>query len=191
MSAAVVTQTVSFSAVFDDTLEDVGGFIDRRVGATDVLKNRRARGLVKALEHVIVGEELKVDGELEFSANSGNTAGDVSTVNGASIPSICGNGDGGTDALKGATIVGGNGNSFVQVAEKTLDTNSLVVAPGNWVEGDLKDIAHGSEGSLKSATGINHNETTQANLEQNILEEQDGKGVSSDGGGFKAYDELS
>jgi hypothetical protein len=80
------------------------------------------------------------------AADGGNTADNVTTINGAAIPGI-GSSVGGfkKDGI-GATIISCNGDGLIQEAVELVSTSSFVVAFGGNVNGNAKKGADGFEG---------------------------------------------
>ena len=112
----------------------MGCLVNAGVGFADVVKNGCAGVGMEALDGFVVGEELEVDGEFEFSADSWDTARDISAIDGAGIPSVGGDGDRGHNACKCGSVVGGDGDSFVEVSEEPLYADGFVVTSCSGVE---------------------------------------------------------
>ena len=72
-----------------------------------------------------VREELEVNGELELTAHCGDAAGNVRAVDGARIPCIYDDVDGGAGGLQGGAVIAGDGHSFVEVAEETFHADGF------------------------------------------------------------------
>ena len=73
--------------------------------------------------------KTEIEGEPEWATHSGNTSDDVGAIDWAAVPSISGSvrsfdpntGD-------GATVIGSDGDSFVQEAVEVFNSDSLVIA---------------------------------------------------------------
>ena len=90
--------------------------------------------------------EVTVNGEAKGTADGGNTANDVCTINGGGVPGInctvgCFRGDLG---VSGA-LVDGNLESFVEEPEEVFNRDRLVVAFDGWVAGEVEGFAHAFE----------------------------------------------
>jgi hypothetical protein len=83
------------------------------------------------------GAEAQVKRKSERATDSGNAADDVGPINGAAVPSVGSSVGGFNKDNVGATIVGGNGDSFVEEAVKMFDCNSFVVAASSDVYIDM------------------------------------------------------
>ena len=69
-----------------------------------------------------------VERETKWPTNSGDAANDASTINGTAVPSVSSSVGGFHKNGIGATIIGSNGDSFIQEGMKMLNANSLVIA---------------------------------------------------------------
>jgi hypothetical protein len=87
----------------------------------------------------------------------------------------------------GAAIVGCNSDGFVKEAVEMLDGNSFVIASSSDVDVDMQNLADGLKEALKSTAIVDDDETTKADFQKDLLDEQTSKIVGSDvaGGGNK------
>lgn len=63
-----------------------------------------------------------------------------------------------------------NGDSFVEVAEETLNTDSFVVAVRSSMEAEAEEGASIGEDSTKGTTGIGDNKATHTDFQKELLE---------------------
>ena len=89
------------------------------------------------VELVVIGliesggrEDFNVKRKSEFPANSSNTSGNISVINGSAIPSILGSFSILKKTEMGASIIAGDGLGFVEKAVVAFNTHALVVATG-------------------------------------------------------------
>jgi len=71
-----------------------------------------------------------------------------------------------------ATISGFNGDSFVENLEPTFDMKSFVIATGDAVVGDAKNLAHGNKITLEFAVIVNDDKAAEAGLEEHVAHEE-------------------
>jgi len=111
-------------------------------------------------------------------ADGCNRAGDVSTVNGASVPGV-GGGLGYTvehELGRDTSVSRLDGNGFVENSEPPFDMECFVVAAGDAVEGDAEDVAHGNEVTFEFAVVVDDDEAAQTGFEKHMAHEKIGKG---------------
>ena len=85
--------------------------------------------------------QAEIKREAKRPTNDGDTTNNISAVNRAAVPGVGSSMGSFDEDGVGATIVTGNGDSFVQEAVEVFDTNSFVVAASSDVEIDVQNAA--------------------------------------------------
>jgi hypothetical protein len=91
----------------------------------------------------------------------------------------------------GATIIGGNGDSFIQKPMKVFNADCFVVAFGGYVEGNVEEEADGFKEAFESTAIINHNNAAKTNLEKDVLDKEASKIVGGYIGSGRNQDKPS
>lgn len=118
------------------------------------------------------GTQTQVKGEAKGTTNSRDTADDVSAIDWATVPGIGSSMGSFNKNSSSTTVTGSNGDSFVQEPVEAFDTNSFMVATRSNMEINVKKGAHRFKNTFESAAIINHNKTTKADFEEDILNKQ-------------------
>ena len=129
--------------------------------------------------------------KFEFTANSGDAADDIGTVNDTAIPGIFSAlGDFDKDGVS-TTVIGANGDSFVENAEVSFDRYGFVITTGSRMKADAEDLAHRFEGAEKFTVSVNNHETAEADFEKKLAHEEFSKGVGGRSFGSMAENKPS
>ena len=91
----------------------------------------------------------------------------------------------------GATIITGNGNSFVEEAVEVFNANGFVVATSGDVEIDAENGADFFKEAFESTAIINHNNAAKTNLEKDVLDKEASKIVGGYIGSGRNQDKPS
>jgi hypothetical protein len=160
---------VSLTTIGHNELSDLLGKINVGGHLLDVVKDR-STGIGEGCDGLAANDtQSKIERKFKFAAHSRDTPDDVSTVNGAAIPSVSGD-HGSFDPNKWCTAIRtGNSNGFVQVPKETLDTDGFVVGTGSLVQSDAEKLASVCKDAAKSAASINNNESAHADFHQYFL----------------------
>lgn len=119
--------------------------------------------------------EREVKRELEFTANGGDAADNVSAVDWAGVPGISGAVDGFDEDLVSASIVACDSDAAVKHTEKTFDTHGFVVTTSSSVEFQFELCTHGFEEAAKSAAGVDNYRISETDFEEKLLHEDMGE----------------
>jgi hypothetical protein len=98
---------------------------------------------------------------MEGLANGRDAVDDVSAVNRAAVP---GKGGGVSCFDKdgiGATVIGSNGDSFIQKPMELFDADSFMVAFGDDVEGDVKEKTDSLKKTFECAAVVDNNNAAE------------------------------
>jgi hypothetical protein len=79
----------------------------------------------------------------------------------------------------GATVIGSDSNSFVEKFVKALDANGFVITMSGNMNDDAKDVADGDKEAFQIATIVDNNQTTETDFQQDFLNKETGKIMSS------------
>ena len=74
-----------------------------------------------------------------------------------------------------ATIIGSDGNGFIEEAVEMFHANSFVVAAISDMEVDIQSRTDLLEQALESAAIINSDQTAETDFQKNILDKKAGK----------------
>ena len=123
--------------------------------------------------------QAKVEREAERSSNSGNTADNISTVNGAAVSSVSCSVRGFDKNRVRAAIVGSDhSNSFIKESVEVFNSNSFVIAASSNMKVNGKSSTDSLEESFKSAAVINNHQTAKSNLQKDFLDKETSKIMS-------------
>jgi hypothetical protein len=108
--------------------------------------------------------EAEVKRKAKRPTDSGNATNNVSAINRAAVPGVSsGMGSFDEDGV-GATIIGGDGNSFIQKPVEVFDANSLVIAASSDMNVDVQNRTDGLEEAFESAAVIDNNQPAKADF---------------------------
>ena len=117
--------------------------------------------------------QAKVKREAEGSSNSGNTANNISTINGAAVPSVSsGVLSFNKNGISAAIIGSKNSNSLIEESVEVFDSDSFVIAASSDLEVNGKSGTNSLKESFKSASVVNDNYTTESDLQKDFLDKQ-------------------
>jgi hypothetical protein len=138
------------------------------------------RGASKAEESMNVGcliggrgwgfAEADIKGKPEGSANGGNAANDVSTVNRAAVPGISSCVSSFHKHSVSATVIGGNSDGFIQKPVKVFNADGFVIPFSGTMKGNVEEETHFLEETLKSAAVVHNDNTAKSDFEEYILD---------------------
>jgi hypothetical protein len=80
----------------------------------------------------------------------------------------------------GATVIGSDSNSLVEKSVKALGTNGFVITTSGNMNVDAKDVADADKEAFEIATIVDNNQTTETDFQQDFLNKETGKIMSSD-----------
>jgi hypothetical protein len=126
------------------------------------------------------GSEAQIERKTKRPANGRDAANNVGAVNGAAVPSMCSSVGSFDENGGGATVIGINSNGFVEESVKAFDANGFVITTSGNVNIDAEDIADGDEKAFEIAAIIDNNETAETDLQQDFLNKETCKIMSSD-----------
>jgi hypothetical protein len=69
----------------------------------------------------------------------------------------------------GSTIVGGDGDSFVEKTMEVFDTDSFMIATSSNVNIDIEDGADFVKETFESTAVVDRNQTAEANFQKDFL----------------------
>jgi hypothetical protein len=113
-----------------------------------------------------------VKGESERAAYGRDTVNNVGTVDGAAIPSICGSMGGFNENSHGATIIGSNGNSFLQKAMEFFNAHDFVITASGDMMLNVEQLTDFSKETLETTAIVDDNEAAESNLEEDFLNKE-------------------
>ena len=146
IGAFTVISTTFFSEKAEYSFSELGG--RRRETKEGMGVGSLVRGLGRGRA------QAKVEREAERLSNSRNTANNISTVNGAAVPSVISSFN---KNRISATIIGGNSNSFIEESVEVFNSDSFVIAVSSDVEVNGKNSTNNLEESFKSAAVVDDN----------------------------------
>ena len=97
------------------------------------------------------GAQTQVERKSERSTDSRDTADNISTIDGAAVPSVSYSVRGFDKNRVGAAIIGSNSNSFIEESVEMFNSNSFVIAESSDMKVNGKSSADSLEESFKSA----------------------------------------
>ena len=126
-----------------------------------------------------------VERKAKGTADGRDTADDVSAIYGATVPSVSGSVGGFHENGIGATIVGSDGNSFIEEAMKMLDADGLVIAASGDMKIDVENSTDFFEETFEGTAVIDNYQAAKADFQKDVLDEESSKIVGADviGGG--------
>jgi hypothetical protein len=185
----VDTGAVVLAAVEGKNLQDGGGKSSVSLTKAEVVVNS---GLTTENRHRGVGSG-DVKWEREDTADSGNGAGDVGTVDGTSVPSVSGGLGNAVEHELGwnSTGAGFDGEGLVENFEPTFDGEGFVVARGDAIVTDVEELAHSDEVTFEFTVGIDNNKAAKTDFEKDMSHEEIRKGFGGGLGNSFAEDKSS
>ena len=124
------------------------------------------------------GTQTQIERKSEWSTDCRDAADNISTINGAAVPSVSCSVRGFDKNRVGAAIIGSNSNSFIEESVEMFNSDSFVVAASSDMKVNGKSSANSLEESFKSATVINDNQTAESNLQEDFLDKETSKIMS-------------
>ena len=121
-----------------------------------------------------------VERKAKGTADGRDTADDVSAIYGATVPSVSGSVGGFHENGIGATIVGSDGDSFIEEAMKMLDADSLVIAASGDMKIDIEDAADFFEETFEGTAVVDNYQSTKTDFQEEALDEELSKFVGAD-----------
>ena len=125
------------------------------------LLQSRGRGRTKA----------EVKRKPKRTADSRDATDNIGPVDGAAVPSVSSSMGSFDEDSVSATIVGCDGDSFIQKAMKVLDTNSFVVATSGNMDGDVQNGTDGLEEALEGTAVVHDDKTAKTNFQKDFLDQ--------------------
>ena len=122
-----------------------------------------------------------IEREAKRTINSRDTANDIGAIDGAAVPCVSGSVGCYHENGIGATIIGSDGDSFIQELMKMLDANSLVVASStsnmNIVIEDAADLF---DETFERTAVVDNEQSTKANFQKDVLDEKSSEVMGAD-----------
>ena len=145
-----VDSTTFFSEKAEYSFSELGGRRREMKEGMDIRSLVRGGGRGRA--------QAKVKREVERSSNNGNTANNISTVNGAAVPSVSSSVRSFNKNGVSAAIIGSNSNSSIAESVEVFNSDSFVIASSSDVEQvNEKSSTNSLEESFKSAAMVDDN----------------------------------
>jgi hypothetical protein len=125
--------------------------------------------------------KAEVERETKGSTNSRDAANNIDPIYRAAVPNISGSvGSLGKDSV-GATVISGDGDSFItKEAMKVFHTNGLVIATSSNMDADIQDGADRLKQAFEGTAIIDNDETAETNFQKNFLDQQSGEVMGGD-----------
>jgi len=164
IGAFTVDSTTFFSEKAEYLFSKLGGRRRETKEGMDVGSLIRSGGRGRA--------QAKVERETKRSSNSGNTANNISTVNGADVPSVSSGVRSFNKNGISAAIIGSNSDSFIEESVELFNSDSFVIAASSDVEVNGKSSANSLEESFKSAAVVDDNQTAKSDFQKNFLDKE-------------------
>lgn len=163
------------SPVFGEMAQDFGGKLGLGVAEAKEIVQVGCTGVVGEVWGN--GGQIAIDGESERSADCGNAADDVCTVDGGGVPGVCCDVDC-FDANFGiaSALVDGDGDGFVEEAKESFDGHGLVVLTEGGFAREVESGTHGGEMTFEGRAGVGSDKETEADAEEDMLHEEGGEG---------------
>ena len=105
----------------------------------------------------------------ERPTNSRNAGNYIGAIHRAAVPNRSSSMSCFNEKYIGIKIISSDGHSFIQEAMKVLNTNSLVVALSNTMNGDVKDSTDFFEETFEHTAVINNNQSAKADFRIDVL----------------------
>ena len=116
------------------------------------------------------GRKTEIERKAERTTDSWDAANNVGAIYGTAVPSI-GSGMGSLDEdCVGSSIVGGDGDCFVQETMEVFDADSLVIATSGDMNINVEDRANSLEEAFESTAVVDDNETTETDFQEDFLD---------------------
>jgi len=109
--------------------------------------------------------QAEIEREAKRATDSRDAADNISTVDGAAVPCI-GSGMGGFDENSvSSTVIGSDGDGFIEEAMEVFDTDSFVVAASGNMDIDIQNGADGLEETFEGTAVVDNDETAEADFQ--------------------------
>jgi hypothetical protein len=151
---------VDSSALFSQQTKDLFSELGSRTSKTE--KGMDVGSLLQSGSRS--GRKTEIERESKRTTDSWDAANDIGAINRTAVPSIGGGVSSFNEDCVGSTIVGGDGNGFVQEPVKVFDANSLVVATSGDMNINMEDEANGLEEALESTAVIDDDQSAETDL---------------------------
>jgi hypothetical protein len=126
------------------------------------------------------GRKTEIERKAERTTDSWDAANNVGAIYGTAVPSI-GGGMGSLDEdCVGSSIVGGDGDCFVQETMEVFDADSLVIATSGDMNINVEDRANSLEEAFESTAIVDDDQSAEADFEKDFLDEKTSEVMSSD-----------
>jgi hypothetical protein len=118
------------------------------------------------------GAQTQVERKSERSTDSRDTADNISTINGAAVPSVSSSVRGFDKNRVSAAIVSSDNNSLIEEWVEVFNSDSFVIAASSDMKVNGKSSVNSLEESFKSAAVINDNQTAESDLQKDFLDKE-------------------
>jgi hypothetical protein len=176
----VNAEAVVFSAVLSKDLEDFGGEGGFALAKPKIVVDSgqvtkcRGRG----------GEGGQVEWKGEDASDGSDGTGNVGAIDGTGVPSVCcGLGDAIEEEFgRNGTVGAMDCDGLIKDAKESFDGKGFVVAWGDDVILDVENFTHGFKVALEFAVGVDDDEATEADFEENGAHEEVGERLGGGAG---------
>jgi hypothetical protein len=124
--------------------------------------------------------EAEIKGETKRMTNRRDAANNIGTIDRTAVPGIRSGVSSFNKNSVSATVIGSNGNGFIQKLVEMFDADGFMVPLGSAMEGDVEEKANLFEEAFKGAAIVDNDNAAETNFEEHILNKKTSKVMGGD-----------